>query len=296
MGSTKSGLAAPAASLRVAARVFWLSLFVVLPGLAAPVLWASAARAETPHCSRPIRVAARPVGRFLWPGPDGQAVGPLRDLLTLIGPRVGCSFVYDPLSTARATDLFGNGEIDILPGAKTPERDAAGRFVLLSNYRLVLLSRIDRHLPVTSVAGLLTSALTIDVVRGYDYGLAYQALVDRMAASGRVIENVSLETLAERMATGRSDAALMTAPPFVDVALAAGLKDALQVTPVDGLPPIVGGLYLVVRALGPADSDLLEHAISDGVARGEFTEFLRRSVAGVPWGMTGVLTDGEAVR
>ena len=281
-----------AASMRVAAHVLGLSLCVALPGLAVPLLSASVARAETPRCSRPIRVAARPVGRFLWPGPDGQAVGPLRDLLTLVGPRVGCSFVYDPLSTARATDLFGNGEIDILPGAKTPERDAAGRFVLLSNYRLALLSRTDRHLAIASVEGLLASAITIDVVRGYDYGLAYQALLARMAVGGRVVENVSLETVAERMAAGRSDAALMTAPPFVDVALAAGLKDRLQVTPLDGLPPIVGGLYLVERALGPADSDLLDQAISEGVRRGEFTEFLRRSVAGVPWGMTGVLTDG----
>lgn len=278
--------------MRVAAHVLGLSLCVALPGLAVPLLSASVARAETPRCSRPIRVAARPVGRFLWPGPDGQAVGPLRDLLTLVGPRVGCSFVYDPLSTARATDLFGNGEIDILPGAKTPERDAAGRFVLLSNYRLALLSRTDRHLAIASVEGLLASAITIDVVRGYDYGLAYQALLARMAVGGRVVENVSLETVAERMAAGRSDAALMTAPPFVDVALAAGLKDRLQVTPLDGLPPIVGGLYLVERALGPADSDLLDQAISEGVRRGEFTEFLRRSVAGVPWGMTGVLTDG----
>ena len=272
----------------------WLG-FVAAVGFACLLVTpASAVRAETPHCSRPIRVAARPVGRFLWPGPDGQAVGPLRDLLTLVGPRVGCRFVYDQLSTARATDLFGNGEIDILPGAKTPERDAVGRFVLLSNYRLVLLSRTDRHLPIASVADLLTSAITIDVVRGYDYGTAYRALVARMAAGGRVIENVSLETLAERMAAGRSDAALMTAPPFVDVALSAGLKDRLQVMPLDGLPPVVGGLYLVERALGPADSDLLDHAISEGVRRGEFTEFLRRSVAGVPWGMTGVLTDGEA--
>ena len=256
-------------------------------------LWAGAATAAETHCSRVIRVAARPVGRFLWTNADGQTVGPLRDLLNVVGPRVGCTFQYDQLSTARATALFGDGDIDILPGAKTPARDAEGRFVLLVSDRLVLLSRTDRHLAVSSVADLVAKGITVDVVHGYDFGAPYLKLMAALAQNGRLVENVSLKTIAERMADGRLEAALMTAPPFVDVALAAGLKDALQVTPLDGLPPVIGGLYLVERALGKADSDLLDRAISDGVRQGEFLEFFRRSVSAVPWGMTGVLPDTE---
>ena len=263
---------------------------------AALTLWTSAAKAEETHCSRVIRVAARPVGRFLWTNSDGQTVGPVRDLLDLVGPRVGCLFQYDQLSTARVTALFGDGDIDILPGAKTPARDVEGRFVLLVSDRLVLLSQTDRHLAVSSAADLLATGVTVDVVHGYDFGAPYLKLLTALAQNGRLVENVSLKTLAERMADGRSEAALMTAPPFVDAALAAGLRNRLQVTPLDGLPPVIGGLYLVERALGKADSDLLDRAISDGVRRGEFLEFFSRSVAGVPWGMTGVLPDTELPR
>ena len=260
------------------------------------MLGTGAAKAEATHCSRAIRVAARPVGRFLWTNAEGQTVGPLRDLLDAVGPRVGCTFQYDQLSTARATALFGDGDIDILPGAKTPARDAEGRFVLLVSDRLVLLSRKDRHLAVSSAADLIAKGVTVDVVHGYDFGAPYLRLLTALTQNGRLVENVSLKTLAERMADGRSEAALMTAPPFVDAALAAGIKDKLQVVPLDGLPPVIGGLYLVERALGKADSDLLDRAISDGVRQGEFLEFFRRSVSAVPWGMIGVLPDTEMPR
>lgn len=260
---------------------------------AALTLVAGTARAEATHCSRVIRVAARPVGRFLWTGPDGQTIGPLRDLLSQVGPRIGCVFQYDQLSTARATALFGDGDIDILPGAKTPERDREGRFVFLVSDRLVLLSKADRHFAISSTADLLAKGVTVDVVHGYDFGSPYRKLLTGLVQTGHLVENVSLKTIAERMADGRSEAALMTAPPFVDAALAAGLKNDLQVTPLDGLPPVIGGLYLVERALGQADADLLDRGISEGVGRGEFLEFFGRSVSGVNWGMTGVLPDTQ---
>jgi polar amino acid transport system substrate-binding protein len=253
-----------------------------------------AAPAATPHCSRIIRVAGRPVGRFLWTNPAGETVGPLREFLTRIGAAAGCEFQYDQVSTARANALVGAGEIDILPGAKTPERDAEARFVPLITNRLTLITRTDEHLRIGSAEALLASGVSIDVVHGYDFGPAYRALLAAMARNGRVIEDASLDTIAKRMAAGRSDAALMTAPPFVGVALASGLGDGLQVTPLDGLPPVVGGVYLVERVLGPADTELLDRAISEGVRRGEFADLYRRSVAGAAWGMTGVITDAPA--
>jgi len=262
----------------------WLLVAILLP------LQPIAARAETSQCSREIRVAGRQVGRFLWATPRGDVVGPLRDFFTLIGRRAGCVFRYDDVSAARADALVGAGEIDILPGARTPERDADGRFVPLLSDRLVLISRSDEHLRIGSAEALVASGVSIDIVRGYDFGPAYQALLVAMARNGRVIEDVSLETIARRMAAGRSDAALMTAPPFVDAALAAGLADQLQVTLLDGLPPVEGGVYLVERVLAPADAKLLDRAIREGVRRGEFLDFYRRSVAGAAWGMTGVLT------
>ena len=274
---------------RIGARALSVRLLLVATLLP---LQPIAARAEASQCSREIRVAGRQVGRFLWTTPTGELVGPLRDFLTLIGRRAGCVFRYDDVSAARADALVGEGEIDILPGARTPGRDADGRFVPLLNDRLTLISRIDAHLRIGSAEALMASGVSIDVVRGYDFGPAYQALLAAMGRNGRVIEDVSLETIARRMAAGRSDAALITAPPFVDAALAAGLAEQLQVTPLDGLPPVEGGVYLVERVLGPADADYLDRAIRDGVRRGEFLDFYRRSVAGAAWGMTGVLTDG----
>lgn len=264
---------------------------VLLAGVLALSL--NAAADETPHCSRVIRVAARPVGRFLWTTPAGEVVGPFKELLSAVGARVGCEFQYDPVSAARAAALFGDGVADILPGAQTPERDTQGRFVFLVYNRLVLFSRADRHLGISSTDDLVARQMTVDVVHGYDYGVPYRRLLEALGRNGYVVENVSLKTIAERMAAGQSDAALMTAPPFVDAALAAGLADNLQVTPLDGLPVAVGGLYLNGKALPAADSELLARAISDGVRRGEYLEFLRRSVATVAWGMSGVLDDTE---
>jgi polar amino acid transport system substrate-binding protein len=275
---------------RIGVRAPWLRMLLVATLLP---LQPVAARAETSSCSREIRVSGRQVGRFLWATPAGEVVGPLRDFLTLIGRRAGCVFRYDQVSAARADALVGAGEIDILPGARTPERDRLGRFVPLLSNRLVLISRSDEHLRIGSAEALAASGVSIDVVRGYDFGPAYRALLAAMGRNGRVIEDVSLETIARRMAAGRSDATLIPAAPFVDAALAAGIAEQLEVTPLNGLPPVEGGVYLVERGLGPADADLLDRAIREGVGRGEFLDFYRRSVAGAAWGMTGVLTDAR---
>lgn len=266
---------------------------IVRLALALGLLWAaaigSAAPAAAAGCTRPIRVASSPIGLLMTVDYDGTVGGPDRAFLTLVGQRIGCEFRYDVMSRARAFQLMATGETDLIPSAiRTEQRDGFGELVVFYHTRALLISLRDRPLKVHDTAGFLASGLTLDLVRGYDYGATYRWLEDAMASKGRLAENVDPAAIARKLLAERTDATIMSAQAFSQDALATGIADKVMLTPLDDLPAFDTGIYVVRAGLDPADAALLTSGMRAVVAEGRYTAMVRAAFMKPHWALEGV--------
>jgi len=247
------------------------------------------ARAAPAPCSRPIRVASSPVGLSMTVAEDGTVAGPDRTFLTQVGARIGCEFHYDVMSRARAFQLMAAGETDLVPSAiRTEQRDGFGDLVVLYRARALLFSLRDRQLKIHDTAEFLASGLSLDLVRGYDYGTAYRGLRAAVAAQGRLVETVDPAAIARQLLAERIDATIMSAPAFGHDAVVAGIADRLAVTALDDLPAYDVGIYLVRSGLEPADAILLAEGLRAAAAEGRYSALLRTAFVHPPWALDGV--------
>jgi len=247
------------------------------------------ARPAEAGCSRPIRVAASPIGLLMTVADDGTVRGPDEAFLKLVGARIGCEFRYDVMSRARAFELMAAGETDLITSAvRTPQRDGFGDLIVLYRGRAMLISLRDRQLRIRDTAAFAASGLSLDLVRGYDYGTAYRALQEAVAAAGRLTENVDPAAIARKLLAERSDATIMSAPAFSQDAEAVGIADRLAVTPLDDLAAFDVGIYLVRAALDPADAALLSDGFHAAVAEGRYSALLRDAFVHPRWALDGV--------
>ena len=257
-----------------------------------PVLMVMAMLFATPAdagCSRPIRVAASPLGLLMTVADDGVIGGPDETFLKLVGARIGCEFHYDAMSRARAFELMAAGEIDLVTSAvRTPQRDGFGDLIMLYRARAMLISLRDRQLRIRDTAAFAASGLSLDLVRGYDYGTAYRWLQAAVAAQGRLTENVDPAAIARKLLAERTDATIMAAPAFSQDAEAVGIADRLAVTPLDDLAAFDVGIYLVRAALDPADAALLSDGFHAAVAEGRYSALLRDAFVHPRWALDGV--------
>jgi polar amino acid transport system substrate-binding protein len=114
---------------------------------------------------------------------DGLTVkGIYPDLLRAIGPKAGCQFAFTVVPRARQVAMFSAGTADVLvPASRTPGRDKFGTFIPMINHRAMLISVNNGRTPITSAQDLLARKdLRVAVVRGFDYGEAYTALIDEL--------------------------------------------------------------------------------------------------------------------
>jgi hypothetical protein len=260
--------------------------------LAAALLWAAiggASPAAAAGCTRPIRVASSPVGLLMTVDYDGTVGGPDRAFLTMVGQRIGCEFRYDVMSRARAFQLMATGETDLIPSAiRTEQRDGFGELVVFYHTRALLITLRDRQLKIRDTAGFLASGLTLDLVRGYDYGGTYRWLEDAMASKGRLAENVDPAAIARKLLAERTDATIMSAQAFSQDALAAGIADKVTLSPLDDLPAFDTGVYVVRAGLDPGDAALLISGMRAVVAEGHYTALVRAAFVKPRWALEGV--------
>jgi len=176
------------------------SLRYVVAALALTGLVASAMAAE-PGCSRPITVAAAPLGRSIMITPEGEVTGAQYDLLKRAGLDGNC--VFDPvvLPWARALAMLQDGAIDLLPGAVwSAERDAIADFVVVDRVWPMLISLRERPLGVDGRAALVAAKARLGVVRGFDYGADYRALLTELQQQDRLDRAADADTLARELA------------------------------------------------------------------------------------------------
>jgi len=203
------------------------------------------AAAADPACPRPLTVAISPLGRDMEIGQDGSVSGTTVEILKKVEQRTGCPFEFREMPRIRAWYLYAHDEIDIVPSAiRTPERDRVGTFVPWICDLVALVTLKGQPLHIRSVADLIESPITLDVVRGFDFGPDYQQLLTEKAQAGRIRLAADVEQAVAKLAHGRTQGLLATVDTIIDPARKYGIETQLDIVFLDGIPPVVSGLYV----------------------------------------------------
>jgi polar amino acid transport system substrate-binding protein len=249
-------------------------LLAVTLGIALPL-------AAEAACSRVINVPVSATGQSV--AIDGESIsGIYPELLRSLGDREGCTFALSAVPRARLEVLFETGRADLLiPATRTPRRDANGTFVALIHNRATLISLQSRRPAITSARELLGQpALQVAVVRGFDYGPAYQELIAALGQQGRLILEVDAVSVARLLKSGAADLTIM-APSILAGALpdderVRDLLDKLRFEAIDELPWGDSGVYLSNASLSPPDKAALQDALERAAKSGAVWKAFQR--------------------
>lgn len=250
---------------------------------------AGAARAD---CSRDISVPVSANGASVVI--NGASVnGIYPDLLRNLGGRVGCNFLFSVVPRARQMAMYEAGKADLLiPAMRTPERDKIGQFVPMVGHRAVLISVAGKQAPIASGRELLERhELRVAVVRGFDYGEQYAALLKELGRQGRLFTEVDANAVARLMHAGAVDLTIM-GPTILAGAIrreprVQGLLERLRMEPIAELPWGQSGAYVSRLSLSADDQQLLREqlekvaksgAVMDGFQRYHRPDILAESV------------------
>lgn len=224
-------------------------------------------------CSRAILVPVAPTGQSVIIESD-TIKGIYPDLLRVLSDKEACAFNFSAVPRARLEVLFETGRADLLiPASKTPKRDAHGVFVPLIQNRAMLISLQSNRASIASAQDLLDqSNLKVAVVRGFDYGPAYQELVAALEKQGRVIMEVDGLSVARLLKAGTVDATIM-APSIVAGAMqdderVRDLITSLRFESLRELPWGTSGAYISNRSLSAEDKAALQAALERAARSG----------------------------
>lgn len=243
------------------------------------------------QCSRPLKVPVAPIGLSVTT--VGDTVGGLYpDLLRGLAGKEGCQMEFSVVPRARLEAMFETGRADLLvPASRTSRRDEHGIFVPMVNSRPVLISLQSERPALNSLAELLERReLRVAIVRGYDYGDAYQALLKKLAQQGRLLQATDPISVARMLNGGMADLTVMT-PTILTGALQGDervrfLMERLRYEAVEELPWGESGIYISNKpTLSDADRALLRELLersakSDAVWRGFQRYYPAGSLAG----------------
>jgi polar amino acid transport system substrate-binding protein len=248
----------------------WHTRYTSILALALGLLLPSAGEAA---CSRVINVPVAATGQSVIV--DGDAIkGIYPDLLRSLAEKDGCTVALSAVPRARLEMLFETGRADVLiPASKTPKRDALGTFIPLIHNRAMLISVQSGRAPIKSAQELLDqSGIKVALVRGFDYGQAYQGLVASLETQGRVIMEVDGLSVARLLKAGTVDATIMApsilAGAMVDDERVRDLIDKLRFESLRELPWGNSGAYISNSALGAADKAALQAALERAARSG----------------------------
>jgi len=195
-----------------------------------------------------------------------QVKGIYPDILRAIAPRIGCNFVFTVVPRARQVAMFKAGAADVLvPASRTAARDQMGTFIPMINHRAMLISVNNGRAPITSAQDLLARKdLRVAVVRGFDYGEGYSALVDELQKQGRLFVEVDVIAVARLLHAGSADVTIMGSTLMAGAirrdTRVHSLLDKLKTEAIPELPWQLSGAY-ISNALKPEDQAILRDAL-----------------------------------
>ncbi|GAB3252177.1 substrate-binding periplasmic protein [Chitinimonas naiadis] len=217
--------------------------------------------------------------------------GVIADFLDRVSAESGCRFDYLIMPRVRSFPEMRQGKVDVVASAiRTSERDQLGQFLPTLRAPIVLIT-LSNRVPASMALPLLAQGkLMINVVRGHDYGPAYQQLLQTLRSQGRLEEVDSPETVAKKLAVGRADGTITLGVVMADVAPQQGLGDKLQLQPIETIPAVVSGFYLSNSRLSDTDRWWLASALKAGIRDGEFWRLYRKRYP--TWALQGVVAQG----
>jgi polar amino acid transport system substrate-binding protein len=217
-------------------------------------------------CSRVIQVPVAAVGLTLLV--NGEKIsGIYADALQEI-KKEGCQLKFISVPRARLEAMFEAGTADLLfPSNKTGHRDELGVFVPMIKNRATLISITAKQPKIKSLQGLLENKeIRLVLVRGYDYGPAYQDLITELTKQGRVFLDADVISVARMLKTSDQYLTIMAPNTFLGAIHGdpriQDLVDKLNFTAIDGLPWSETGIYLSKTSLSKKDSLTLQTALN----------------------------------
>lgn len=246
---------------------------------AAPAAMAGTA-SDKARCTRDIAVPLSSSGVSVII--DGGIKGIYPELLHSVGARQHCHFAFSAVPRARQVAMFQAGQADLLlPASRTPARDKLGTFVPMISHRAMLVSIAGNRPAIASAQDLLARReLRVAVVRGFDYGEQYTALIKELGRQGRLYVEVDVLAVARLLHAGSADVSIM-GPTLMAAAIQGdtrvrGLQERLRFDAIPELPWSDSGAYISRLSLKPEDQKLLRelleraaktNAVMDGYLR-----------------------------
>jgi polar amino acid transport system substrate-binding protein len=232
-------------------------------------------------CSREIAAPLSPTGATVRVK-DGVLSGAYPDVLRGAA-KAGCSIAMQAVPRARLEWLFENGQSDLLlPASRTPSRDKAGIFVPMISNRPTIISLGGSRPPLVNAADLLARQdLRVVVVRGYNYGEAYEQLLQALEKQGRLYREVDATAVARLMLAGAAELTIMSPTVIFGLAQAypdrvPGLAARLRIEPLPELPWVQDGVYLSRQTLSPEDRNALREVFEKAARNETVLEAYRR--------------------
>ena len=238
--------------------------------------WSSA------DCSRTVNVPVAPIGLSVFVTGDNTVSGVYPDVLRAMASREGCSFDFSVVPRARLDVMFESGRADLLlPASRSPTRDAHGVFVPLIYSRATLISATADRPAIKSAQELLDRReLKVGVVRGFDFGPAYQSLVKDLTEQGRLVQEVDAVSVARLLQSGAVDLTIMAPSIFVGAVQGdpkfAKLLARLRNEPIDELPWGDSGVYISKHSMSEADTNVLRDALERATKSGAVWKAFQR--------------------
>lgn len=235
------------------------------------------------NCTREIKVPMSETGLGVIVKNNNVVGGIYPELLEAIQKQSNCTFSIRVVPRARLENLFANGEADLLiPASRNPARDSVGIFVPMTYSRATLISLKSERRALTTAQSLLDRpGLKVALVRGFGYGPAYDALVEKLEAQGRVLYEADPQLVAKLMKHGAAQVTIM-APSILAGAIQANdelrdLSDKLRYEPINEFPWGDNGAYVSKTSLSESDQkeliQLIERFAHSGVVWKGFQKY-----------------------
>ncbi|MFZ6770837.1 hypothetical protein ACO0LM_27590 [Undibacterium sp. Di26W] len=238
-------------------------------------------------CSRTINAPVAPVGFSVIINGD-NVTGIYPELFRSLSSKETCQFLFPAVPRARLELMFENGQADVLfPAIRTSKRDELGIFVPMIHTRSTLISLQSARPTIRNQQELLEQKnLKVVVVRGYDYGEAYQTIVAELSRQGRLILESDPVSVARVLKANVADVAIMA--PYIFAGAVQGdarvedLSDKMRIEAIPELPWSDSGIYLSKKSLTQDDrntlQELFERAARSGMVWKGFLRYYKPEV------------------
>lgn len=217
-------------------------------------------------CSRTILIPVAATGLTIDVKGE-KVIGIYADALQEI-EKDGCKLNLTNVPRARLEAMFELGTADLLfPSNRTAHRDKFGVFVPMIKNRPTLISITTNQINIKSSQELLAQKdIRVVLVRGYDYGPAYQDLLTELAKQGRAFFDTDVISVARMLKNSDKYLTIMAPNTFLGAIhgdpRVEDLVGKLSFTPINELPWSETGIYLSKKSLNEADRTTLQTVLS----------------------------------